>query len=220
MGGGRYHSCGASLISDRWLLTAAHCVGSSASYYKIVLGMHDKDTRYQGQPETYSVSQIIKHFDYYGGVDSSGKAFRNDIALVYLSSSAYLSDYVSTVELPAAGEEFAGNPDCYITGWGVLYGGGYTPNILQEAHVDVYTQAYCEARHGAYIGDYHICLGKHQTSGSCQGDSGGPLACNVGGTWKVAGVTSWGLTGCPTNYPSVYARVSYFRDWIAENTGL
>merc|ERR1719309_1850155 len=145
--GGRYHSCGASLISKRWVLTAAHCVGSSASSYKIVLGLHDKDTKRQGQPRTYSVSRIIKHSRYNGNANG----FPNDIALIYLSSSASTSSkYVSTITLPSKNENFAGNRNCYITGWGA---------------------------------------------------------------------TSWGYYGCPVNYPSVYANVSYFRDWIKSNTG-
>ena len=94
------------------------------------------------------------------------------------------------------------------------------PNILQEANVDVYSQRTCQASHGAVIKGYHICVGKKDQSGACSGDSGGPLVCNVGGSYKLAGVTSFGLITCSTSYPSVYSRISYFRSWINQNTGV
>merc|ERR1712121_83842 len=216
---GRYHSCGASLVSERWLVTAAHCVGNAASYYKVVLGMHDKDSRQEGSPIKYSVSNIIKHEKY----STSGIfGFPNDIALLQLSTDADTSSpFISTIAMADKDEDFAGNSECYITGWGRLYGDGPTPNVLQEAHVDVYTNEQCKTVHNEWqIGDYHVCTGKAGTSGSCNGDSGGPLACKVDGQWKLVGATSWGLYGCPTTAPSVYARVSYFRDWITEKTGL
>jgi len=215
--GGRYHSCGAVLISSRWLLTAAHCVGSSASSYRIVLGMHDKDSRNQGQPVTHTVSKVIRHHGYNG----NGRGFPNDIALLQLSSNVDMSSrFIDTVALPAKNENFAGNSDCWITGWGATRGGGSTPNMLQEAHVDVYTQSYCQGKLGSSVQAFHVCTGKANKSGACQGDSGGPLVCKAGGQYKVVGVTSWGLYGCPVTSPSVYANVSYFRDWIKQHTGL
>ena len=91
---------------------------------------------------------------------------------------------------------------------------------LQEAQVDVYTKQQCASKYGSAIADYHICVGKAGKSGGCMGDSGGPLACKVGSTWKLAGATSWGRSDCSVNYPSVYARVSYFRDWIRQNANI
>ena len=57
-------------------------------------------------------------------------------------------------------------------------------------------------------------------SGACMGDNGGPLVCKFGSTWKLVGATSWGQRDCSVNHPSVYARVSYFRNWIRQETDL
>ena len=49
-----------------------------------------------------------------------------------------------------------------------------------------------------------------------QGDSGGPAVCRQNGRWLLVGVTSGGSPICNVNRPSVYTRVSEFRDWISE----
>merc|ERR1711894_190245 len=100
--------------------------------------------------------------------------------------------------------------------------GGQASDILQVAPVEVYTKQYCQQRWSTIpIGDYHICVGDEGTAGACSGDSGGPLACSTGpSSWVLAGVTSWGRSNCSVMYPSVYARISYFREWINAQTGL
>ena len=52
-----------------------------------------------------------------------------------------------------------------------------------------------------------------------KGDSGGPLVCENGdGDLVLHGIVSWGMRPCAQEqYPSVFTRVSYFRDWIEEN---
>ena len=47
-------------------------------------------------------------------------------------------------------------------------------------------------------------------SGACFGDSGGPLISNIDGINVVIGVTSWGAENCSLQYPSIFARASYY----------
>ena len=54
-------------------------------------------------------------------------------------------------------------------------------------------------------------LGKETT---CQGDSGGPLVVSDGDKWTVVGATSFGVSTCEGPYPSMFARVSEFLDFI------
>ena len=84
--------------------------------------------------------------------------------------------------------------------------------------MDVYTNSYCRNKYGSIIQDFHICAGKVGISGACSGDSGGPLVCKVGDVYKLAGVTSFGRASCNVTYPTVYTRVSFYRDWIKSIT--
>ena len=137
--------------------------------------------------------------------------------LVRLATFADLSSkYASAVRLPDHLEKFAGNPDCWITGWGSTDGEGPMPNIPQDAHVDVHTISYCQGRWGTGIDDNYVCTGKPNKSGACNGNSRGPLSCNVRGTWLLVGVTAWGQAGCSPSNPSIYTSVAYYRNWIKQ----
>lgn len=64
-----------------------------------------------------------------------------------------------------------------------------------------------------------ICLGIPGVGGkdACQGDSGGPAVIN-GNT--LVGIVSWGFGCARPQYPGVYTRVSTYRNWIRQNSGI
>jgi len=218
------HHCGAAIISDTWLLTAAHCVVRirdewDMEDYSVVLGLYDKDTKELGDPKTYAISEVVK----FPGYEQHSWGSIHDVALVKLAGKAELDGhYAEAIELTTSDDgDLVDNQNCWITGWGKLSEDEKGPNNLQEAKVDVYSRDYCEKIYpNAGISDYHICVGKKGVSMACQGDSGGPLSCIVNGTWKLAGSTSWGNPRCDTQWPSVYSRTSLYRNWINEVTGV
>merc|ERR1711935_647675 len=211
------HICGAAIISNRWLVTAAHCVEKSSMFYTIVLGMHDMK-KTQGDPKEYKISKIIQHS---GWSNDNKNGFPNDIALIQLRTRADLSGiYAKAIALAPSGEDFLGNDDCVISGWGKLGMLQGLPETLQYAKVDVYTEETCRKSFGEVIKGNHICVGKKYRSGACSGDSGGPLVCKTGDDYTLAGVASFGVVTCTTSMPSIYSRISFFRDWIKDNSGI
>ena len=209
------HICGASLISKQWVVTAAHCIMEPRSYYSVVLGAHDLYTYDYGEPRGLLVKRIVVHPQW---DDNENKANPNDVALLQLKSEVSLNRYIDTIALPSQDEDFAGNPDCWISGWGALKYGGKDPDILQELHVKVLTAAECREYEQNYQ-EWHICV-SGTNGGACVGDSGGPLVCKAGGNWKLAGDASFVYGDCETDYPSVYGRVAHFADWIRQVTEL
>lgn len=204
--------CGGSIVQERWVVTAAHCVERApASDFQVLAGTND---RASGGTRV-AVSRVVVHPRY------DRRTEDNDIALLQLASPLRQTP-VRPITAAQEARFAAPGTQATITGWGATREGGGSPRRLQEARVPIRPQAYCRRHLGA--GDVTarmLCAGLNRGGvDSCQGDSGGPLVVQeAGGRWLLAGVTSWGVGCARPNQPGVYTRVSQFNDWIASHIG-
>ena len=71
------------------------------------------------------------------------------------------------------------------------------------------------------MADYLICAGpKNGNRDTCQGDSGGPLMVRdfKSRRYILIGLNSYGHGCAVKDAPGMYARVTYFLNWVYENT--
>ncbi|KAK2809021.1 hypothetical protein Q5P01_000593, partial [Channa striata] len=197
--------CGGSLISDQWVLTAAHCFTSTANL-RVYLG---RQSQAGPNPNEVSltVTQIIRHPKY------DSLTTDNDICLLKLSSPVTFTNYIQPVCLAASGSTFFNGTDSWVTGWELSLP---SPQTLMEVEVPVVGNRQCNCDYGVgTITDNMMCAGLSAGGkDACQGDSGGPMVSKQRGRWIQSGVVSFG-NGCALpNFPGVYTRVSQYQSWI------
>ncbi|CAH1996772.1 unnamed protein product [Acanthoscelides obtectus] len=207
--------CGASLINNKYVLTAAHCVnGFSKERITAVFLDHDRSTSTETQTITRKIKTVHRHRSY-----GSGSNYNNDIAVLQLDEEVSLSGKLQPVCLPPTGKSFSGYTGVAV-GWGATKQNGQTASKLQEVKVPIMSNVDCKKTgYGSRITDNMVCAGYPEgKKDSCQGDSGGPLLVQNGTAYQIVGIVSWGEGCAQANYPGVYTRVNRYISWIKSLT--
>ncbi|XP_058517308.1 enteropeptidase [Ochotona princeps] len=205
--------CGASLVSNDWLVTAAHCVygrNMEPTRWTAILGLHMTSNQTSPHVVTQRIDEIVISPHY------NERANDADIAMMHLEVQVNYTDYIQPICLPEENQIFPPGKNCSIAGWGRLLYQGVTADILQEAVVPLVSNEKCQQQMPEYnITENMMCAGYEEGGvDTCQGDSGGPLMCQENNRWFLVGVTSFGYQCAQPNRPGVYVRATRFTEWI------
>lgn len=236
--------CGATIISEQWLITAAHCFDITyngritsfrdTSYWHARVGtpkleantmekmksylnrMWNKFTKSNKQQAYYHFSKIFVHPGFTVGV------LENDIALVKLKERIPLNPTAGIEAIPMPKTADLSWPPheemCSIAGWGCTSVDGTIVKVARHTSLRVITPQLCREYYRSNINlteKIEFCAGSYFNGvGVCPGDSGSALVCKQADKFILAGVTSATHGQHPESYPGLFTRVTAFLPWI------
>uniref|UniRef100_A0A4Y0BJH9 Peptidase S1 domain-containing protein n=1 Tax=Anopheles funestus TaxID=62324 RepID=A0A4Y0BJH9_ANOFN len=212
--------CGGSVLTNNYILTAAHCVISGATTLALggtaIIGAHNRNVVEPTQQRIdFTTAGIVAHPGY------TPTNIRNDVAVVRLNSPITFTDRIQPARLPGRSDtrQFGGFTGT-VSGFGRTSDASQaTSAVVMFTSNPVMTNADCIASwNSVLIEPQNICMSGEGGRSACNGDSGGPLAVQDGGSLQVGIVSFGSAAGCAIGMPSVYARVSFFLDFIESNS--
>ncbi|XP_068117799.1 ovochymase-2-like isoform X2 [Hyperolius riggenbachi] len=221
------HFCGACIVSERHIITAAHCVKNrNETRLMVCVGDHDF-TKTEDSQKMYSVKTVIIHPKFI-----AEKPINYDVAILILHESITLNNQIQPACLPNPEDHFPTGSLCIALGWGRLRERGPLPNTLHKVTLPVFDYQKCISVMDLLTTqvkfDTVVCAGfPDGGKDACQGDSGGPYLCQRHhGGWVLVGVTSWGM-GCarpwknnwmlPPNQkgsPGIFTDIKRLHEWV------
>ncbi|CAG9809782.1 unnamed protein product [Chironomus riparius] len=224
-----FYGCAGSLISEYYVLTAAHCVVNTDKLVRIRLGEHNATSDVDCNEEMVcadpvqdvEIASIIAHPKY------DPVNIVNDIALIRLSNPAKVNqNNIRTICLPL--DEVSAKrigPNYQVIGWGATEN-STSSTILQKAFVPPVNISECEEKFAKIkklnLSNDQMCAGGVAQVDACKGDSGGPLQAGgkVNKMIRVVqfGIVSYGVRTCgEKSYPGIYTNVKSYLHWILDN---
>ncbi|XP_068182066.1 coagulation factor IXa isoform X2 [Antennarius striatus] len=210
--------CGGSILSERWVVTAAHCLMEAQDSYIIRVGEHDLNI-HEDTEQNYQVLEEHIHPRY----NASVSLYNHDIALLLLKSPIAFSTTVRPICIgPMAFTEFLvkESSPATVSGWGRTRFLGLTSSSLQKVEVPYTDRTECKRSSSSRVTPFMFCAGYYdEEKDACQGDSGGPHSNRFHDTWFLTGIVSWGEECAKEGKYGVYTRVSLYYRWIKHVMG-
>ena len=240
-----HEPCGATVVSAKYLLTAAHCFDRQRKNYGgqvnpalVYAYINDFDTTVKDEKAISNAEKVDLHPQYqknYNPSDTTRTHPKNDIAMIKLAKTIDFNDWkVKIICVDRA--NISGGEGMTVIGWGKTDEKATKINTKLYKSTNEVALPNAKCQEGGYttgeIDETVICASTQNVTemqDACQGDSGGPMFHGTGPEgcqsafnpadfhYKQTGIVSWGVGCARKEFPGVYTRLSEFVPWLEKN---